>query len=254
MRKIARLLAGLAISCASAAASALPSGAEMQNSYSSALEEAWSHMDAGRHPQALGKVDDALEMAVGAKSIRLIAAAHQIKGIIYMDLGDIEKQLEHQREALLGYTLLRSDPDIAEMAVTIAFYEEKRDLSYAEKIYKIGLESAERAGKQDIVAISHYRLGRIAFKRGLYDLAIESYEKAIAEFPKGADPFDLADYHWSLGGALARTGREEEALEPLIKAREIFLGLGEVSLAADVEEMMALAQRAVELRESLNDP
>lgn len=113
----------------------------------------------------------------------------------------------------------------------------------AEQLYLQSIEALEEAGDRISAVKTKYYLAELLARRGLYDEAEKLYKAGLEFFRLIGDPQGLAVLGKGLGHLMLRRGNRKNAVELLTEARRGFVELAMQSWVAEVDQLLAEAQR-----------
>ncbi|MEU2683365.1 ATP-binding protein [Streptomyces hygroscopicus] len=176
-----------------------------------------------RSSQYQGVAEAIIESARTAGDVRTEARARSTLGNLYYFTGRFE-HAERELERALDLELTASDPMLASRVPnrlgSIVLDQGRREEAetYFHRALNAFRADANEAGEASALA----NLARVHIDKGRAQAGVELAEQALAIYQRLGASLRLANGRYTLGIALTRTGRLEEALAHLTQALDIF--------------------------------
>ena len=199
--------------------------------------------DMGPLYQDLGKFDQALDVYKQALQIQRETGDQSYEALclnniagVYLTMGDNDNAFTYYQQALQLREKLGVPGDLAETLeglseayTTTGQYEQAMTGSMR------ALELSRKAGDERRVAIVSHQIGLVFEYQGRFGAAVKSMQDAVKSFRRqGENGLDMAEFLNDLSGALARSGRSDEAAAPLEEAEKIQQALKNDALEAGI--------------------
>ena len=212
------------------------------------------YMYMGRLEEAGQNVDEALRVLLGVNDQLNLAIGYEIKGRIHLRRGDFPRALEALEESRaiverrrVGNELtLGIYPSLAEAYIRAA--DERERISRAERARCRRL--ARRYGRRAMFwgriytnyrGQAHHVFGLVMARAGKRRPARKHFLRSIEVFQKLGAHYELGRAYLDLGRFLFEQGKEDDALEWLVRAETLF---EQVGTATELEAVRSLLPRA----------
>jgi eukaryotic-like serine/threonine-protein kinase len=199
--------------------------------------------DMGALYQDLGKFDQALDVYKQALEIQRETGdqsyeAESLNNIanVYLTTGDNNNAFTYYQQALQLREKLGVPGDIAETLEGLSeAYTATGQYEQAMTGLMRALDLGRKAGADSIVALVSRQIGLVFECQGRFGAAVKSIQDAVKSFrQQGENGFNMAESLNDLAGALARSGRSDEAGAPLDEAEKIQQTLKNDALQAGI--------------------
>lgn len=194
----------------------------------------------GHLEEGLQRLEAALAEDAGGHDLARARALTGLGGLLYWK-GDWQAVLEPYQEALELFRAVGSQADIAEALYNLSFpvgYQGDIERAYA--LLEESLALNESIGRAIGVGRAHWGIANMAVYDETWPLAIDSLEKAVAEFSEIDAPFDLGWSWFMLAHAWLKMGEPQKTLQPERNALDIFAEVGDVSALALILDMVSI--------------
>ncbi len=171
----------------------------------------------GKEKEALGYLLKSLKSAREIGSRELEAAILTNVGLIYQEMGELDKAMEYYRRAS---ELGGEDPSLLINLSDLFLRRGEREKAL--ETLKEAVRISKEVGNRRTLAVALIRLGNLYREIGDFKKAEELIRRGIKLAEKIGDPLWTGNGYRYLGWVYADMGRLEEARSYLLKARSIF--------------------------------
>jgi tetratricopeptide (TPR) repeat protein/class 3 adenylate cyclase len=212
------------------------------------------HLRAGELSAALAGSKRAIALIQDADSIRDLAQAYNLKGIIHRNMGDPNSAIQAHELSISLYEEVGYLPGLDRAYTNLGCaYQDLGRWDETLKYFKLSSEISERTGEQRQQAAAYINLGEVYYLKGDLAQAIQTSEQAR----KIADAFGFEDYTVltaiNLGKSNLKRGNNEQAGTYLTEALTSCQQLGiEVHLPEILCCLAQLSLRRGQLQEALD--
>ena len=190
--------------------------------------------DFSHYDMSLKYLDKALKLAIKLKDLFIIASISNLKGMIYKNIGELEKALEYQKESLRISKKIKNKSSIS------SSYGEIGNIYFVLKNYDLSLRNYEDALKiaikeqnKYIIASALGNIGSVLLSKGEHEKALEYQKKALQINQEIIDKTGISTNLGSIGIIYEQKGELEKALEyqekSLLTKKEIGNNFGVVN-------------------------
>ncbi len=199
--------------------------------------------DMGTIYQDLGKFDQALDVYKQALQIQRETGdqayeAQCLNNIasVYLTIGDNDNAFTYYQQALQLREKLGVPGDLAETLEGLSeAYTVTGQYEQAMTGLMRALELGRKAGDVHSVALVSRQMGLVFEYQGRFGAAVKSMLDAVKSFrQQGENGLNMAEFLNDLAGALARSGKSDEAASPLEEAQKIQQALKNDALQAEI--------------------
>ena len=183
------------------------------------------YMERRNYNQAVGYLDQALEIAHSRDLPKTEVNLLSTYGAIYRQQGDFDQALNYYQQAYhrsQKANLTKSMALVERILGELTLYRPEKDFDKAQKYLRSALDKHVELGESLNAALATAHLGEVAFKKGDYHKAIELSKTALHAFRKHGyqDGIGRANYH--LGYVYGRIDKLETAIDHFDAAFEIY--------------------------------
>jgi len=192
-----------------------------------------TYLEKRSYDDALYYYNKALNIALDAHDIKLLASLYRLCGIVYEEgIGNSDKALECLQKSL-DFASEELDKALVYMAF-MGIYNRKGDYNKAIEWGEKAFEIFEKYGDHYQSAIVLLSLGESCRKAGKYDKAIHYLEEALKKVNIIGDQYLEATVYKHLGLCYKDLNNNEIAREYTVKAYKLFEAIGAEGEAFDI--------------------